>query len=259
MTKFMAVTFCVFLVSGTIIAGSSSGGSIHDSLSATLSAHSGTRDVIAYIDTTEIGMLPVNNVAVPPGIHTVTFRRAGENSWIASVVAETLMFAAGEDVERDVIFPKIYHVTSDPYGANIFLNDSLVGQTPAVLELDRSNGILTMTKEGYESASLSLSGGEQQLVHATLMPNSGIAPSALVSEEQMKSLTPVVLTSGAAILAGTAAAYFKIKADGYYNDYRQNGDEGALDRTRRYDTISGVALVTSSASLLLLSYFLLSR
>jgi len=105
---------------------------------------------------------------------------------------------------------------------------------------------------------LSGDGGE---IHVSLQTRLRGVPAEpmILTREQSKNSLPIYLTSGTAVVAGVAAAYFKIKADSRYNDYQQSGDPAALEGVHRYDTISGMALVTSEASILFLSYLLLSR
>jgi hypothetical protein len=233
-------------------------GTTKDSSSATLSVESNTPGVKVYIDSMMVGTTPLNNFTITPDKHVLMFVYSDGKLWLVPAIIETLSITAGEHVRREANFPKVYHLTSDPYGAEVYLNDSLVGQTPLMLATQLERGIIMLKMEGYESVEFPLA-TEGGMLHSALVSKTGMTASALVNGEQVKSMTPVYVSSGAAIVGGTLAAYFKIKADGYYNDYRNTGDQAALDRVRRFDTISGVALVTSEISLLMLSYFLLSR
>ena len=233
-------------------------GTVQDSSHAVLSVESNTPGTVIYVDSVMVGTTPLPDITITPACHVLTCVRPDGRSWLVPAVVETLSAAAGEHLKRLVNFPNVYHLTSDPYGADVYLNDSLIGQTPLLFSTHSERGIVMLRKEGFENVEFPLT-TEGGMLHSTLVSTSGLTPSALVDGQQVKSMTPVYLSSGAAIIGGTLAAYFKIKADGYYNDYRNTGDEAALDRVRRFDTISGVALVTSEISLLMLSYFLLSR
>lgn len=254
----MTILYVLLVFSSGAFAAADSVNTAQDTVHATLSVQSSTPGVRVYIDSLMIGTAPLLDVAVVRGTHVLTFVHSTTDNWFVPSVAETIAFSAGERVERNITFPSVYHVTSDPYGASVQFHDSLVGHTPLMFSTYAGKGVVTFSKNGYEDVNLPLT-ADGGVLHAVLVSKTGESTSALVNGEQMKSLTPIYLSSGAAIICGTAAAYFKIKADGYYNDYRNTGDESALQRVRKFDTISGVALVTSEISLLLLSYFLLSR
>ncbi len=51
------------------------------------------------------------------------------------------------------------------------------------------------------------------------------------------------ILTGSAILLGGITAYYKIKADKYFDDYLSTRDKEKLDKTKKFDLISGVTLV----------------
>jgi hypothetical protein len=81
---------------------------------------------------------------------------------------------------------------------------------------------------------------------------------SLISETRPSSAR-LYLTGGGAILAGAAAAYFKVKADNANNDYLLAGDPASLSDRNRFDTASGVFLVVTQLSLGLFLAFLMSE
>ncbi len=225
---------------------------------AFLSVHSRTSAVKVFIDAILVGVTPLEDVMLDTGTHILRFVHSDEPNWLMPSIIETIMVHTSENIERTAHFPLVYHITSTPYGADVCYNDSLVGQTPFILTTLSAQGLVALTKEGYDRVELPLplDGG---IVHSFLQLQSYNSVSPLAERREVKNLTPVYITSGTAVLGGAVAAYFKIKADNYYNDYRNTGNQAALDRVKRFDTISGVALVTSEVSLFLLSYFLLSQ
>jgi hypothetical protein len=50
------------------------------------------------------------------------------------------------------------------------------------------------------------------------------------------------ILSGSAILLGGTTAHFKIKADKYFDEYLLSQNKEKLDKTRKYDLISGITL-----------------
>ena len=85
------------------------------------------------------------------------------------------------------------------------------------------------------------------------------ATASALAKEQSISNFPVYASTASAVVTGVVAAYFKIRADNSYADFRQNGDPGLLDQVHNLDRASGIALAACQASLLFLTYSLLTR
>ncbi len=216
--------------------------------------------VRVYADTAYLGATPLAPVRISEGMHIIHYVPPETHSWLNPAVIETLTAHPGEHLVRTVAFPFIYHVTSEPYGATV-RNGSVLGLTPLDLRLPSPLSVVTVSKEGYQEASIPLA-GDQREVHVLLHASEGgspAPPSAYLSGERSKSALPIYITTGATVLTGAAAAYFKIKADNYYDDYRRTGDEGKLSQVRQLDVASGITLAASELSLFTLTYFLLSR
>jgi len=221
-----------------------------------LSVDSPVEGVQVFCDTTLLGVVPLREVAVPSGRHLLRYLHPQRAQWLHPVVAETLIVEEGANLERTARFQNICHVTSDPYGAEIRVRDSLLGRTPLYVPLDAA-GMVTISLAGYLTATLPVA----PELHAMLIPVEGgsEARPMFLSTEQSKSYTPVVAAAGATVLSGAAAAYFKIRADRSYDDYRRGGNVDLLDDVRRDDLLAGLSLAASQLSLVLLGYFLFSR
>jgi hypothetical protein len=250
------ITLLLFTAARTVAGGSS------DSVSnATISVTSNMPDVVVYIDSSMIGTTPIGYNNVSEGRHILRFVHPNAKSWYRPAISETLAVHAGDRITRTITFPFVYHITSEPYGATIWQNDSLLGYTPYFLMSASNTGMVKISKEGYDEVAVSLPQEEGEL-HCELRSRIADASnkiSPVLSFERSKSLTPVYAASATAIVSGTVSAYFKIKADAYYNNYLQSGDITLLDKIHRYDRISGAALISSELSVLVLSYLLFSR
>jgi hypothetical protein len=194
-------------------------------------------------------------------VHILRYVPPDADRWLSRAVVETVTIRRRELLVRSPEFPAIYHITTEPYGATVLVNGLAAGTTPLDLRPGSVREPVTVTKDGYDDVSVSLAGAERQ-VHLLLHPRSGSPadPQSLyLSREQTKGSFPIVLTAGATVLTGAAAAYFKIKADNSYDDYRRNGTEASLSQVRALDVASGISLAASELGLFTLSYFLLSR
>jgi hypothetical protein len=52
------------------------------------------------------------------------------------------------------------------------------------------------------------------------------------------------ILSASAIILGGITAYYKIKADKHFDEYLKSRDKDKLDKTKKYDLISGITLAT---------------
>lgn len=226
-----------------------------------LTIHSRPDSLRIYLDTLFLGMTPLNEVPVAAGTHTLALFHVADKRWSAFAYAETLVIREGEHVTRELSLPTIYHLVTDPYGASVFLDDSLLGLTPLYLFAGPEAKMFKVTKAGFEEQLVPV-GGDATEVRVALKPLPGAPPtrsSLFLSSDESNNPLPIYLSTGAAVVSGVAAAYWKTRADSYYADYRQSGDPSTLDHVRHFDLLSGIALVTSEISFLLLTYQLISR
>ena len=132
---------------------------------AVLSVHAAP-GLRVYLDTVLVGRAPIDSLPIAPGTMVLRVLSADATSWSQPILAETLLVRPGDRVTRDIPFPGIRQITSEPYGALVFLGDSLVGTTPALLPGATGAGTLRLSLAGYEDASVLLS-GDQNIVHVT--------------------------------------------------------------------------------------------
>jgi len=212
--------------------------------------------VKVYVDSVAVGSTPLSGATISSGNHVVRYCHPDTSRWPVSVVVETLIVTSENRVERTVTFPSVYHFNSEPYGAVIRIGDSTIGTTPMYYAGFPGNQVIIFSKPGYEDGSVlaPADGGE---VFCTL--TGGESRSPLRVSDQSKSLVPVIVASGTAVISGSLAAYFKIKADRSYDEYLLTGNPGALTRVDTFDKYSAVALVASQLSVIALSYLLLSK
>jgi hypothetical protein len=225
--------------------------------------------VRVYADSQYLGATPFPAAGLSEGMHTFHYVPPDADRWLSAAVLETLMVHPGDHLVRTVEFAPLYHIATEPYGATVRRNGIPVGETPVDLQLTPTRDLITVARPGYEEAAVAFTGGERSvhiLLHPRIGPGNGaggptLADQQLVylSGERSKSSFPIFLTTGATVLTGAAAAYFKIRADNYYDDYSRTGNQGSLDQVHRLDLASGISLAASELSLVTLAYFLLAR
>ncbi len=215
-----------------------------------------------FIDDVFVGLAPMQGIPLPSGRHVVRCAHPDTSRWPQPVLIDTLdITGIDSTMEKTFDFPSLFYITSDPFGAAIILDDSVIGTTPLYYSATPAGQIVTFSREGYEQESVVFP-GDGGMVYARLRPadgNTNKNSPLMASGERSKNLTPVLAATYGTIVAGGVAAYFKIRADESYNEYLAGGSPGALDRVHAYDKYSAVALVVSQLSFVALSYLLLSR
>ncbi len=239
------------------------GGPAADSVSArpgVLVVRSASPGTEVYLDGAAVGMAPLESLAVSPGPHVLCCQPGPGGSWIVEPVCDSILVRGGERQEREVLFPKYVMLATEPSDARVAASDrddstqQPCGSTPLWIALQGKERAVRIDKDGY--APLLLTVRNDTMVALTRAAQ-GIAVDPAFRSSP--SALPVYLTAGAAIIAGAAAAYFKIEADHRYRDYRETNDPALLGSIHRYDRASGIALAVCEINLAGLAYLLFRR
>jgi len=135
--------------------------------------------------------------------------------------------------EKKLIFKtedKVY-LDSSPQDAYVFSGDSLLGNTP--LFIPKSITELRLTKPKYEDKLLF----RDQFLSEPIINLKFIGNH---KEESFFYSTTFQILAGTALVFGAATAYYKLKADDAFDEYKFTGDKDKLDETDKYDLVSGI-------------------
>ena len=224
------------------------------------SEHPGT-NIDVFDGTRFLGTTPLSNVRVGSGLHVLRYSPQNAGTWHAAVRVDTVIVRSGDSVAKVISVPALRTITSEPYDALIYAGDSLLGRTPSMLYLDPSVHVLRFEKAGYADRNVPIT-ADSQSIHVILAPGAdqpGTVGNEALEISRHRTDLPLYVSTGVAVSAGVVAAYCKIKADNYYSDYRNTGDDLHLADVHRLDNISGISLVISEISMGVLSYLLLTR
>jgi hypothetical protein len=245
---------CFVMTAGTSYAQHVSG---EGERCAVLSVQAGDQPVRVYLDETPVGRTPADSVVLRPGAYLLRCLPLDSVEWTETSYAESLVVSGGEHIQRIIFLPPAHRIESRPFGAQILADGHPAGETPLSLRA-MGNASIAFSLHGYRSGTAVVAGDTLLLLTPlSEIPNAPRSP--YLSEEHFRNPVPIYVTAGAAILTGAAAAYFKLKADGEYADYRLNGTPGALEEVHRNDTRAGIALVLCQVNILGLAYLLFSR
>lgn len=125
---------------------------------------------------------------------------------------------------------KIY-LDSSPQDAYVFKGDSLIGHTP--LFVNKSVNNLILRKPGYTDLVLPNNLLAERVKFNLLFNGVSKQVSFFYS-------TAFKILAGTAIALGTVTAYYKLKADNRFDEYKITRNQELLDQTKRYDLISGI-------------------
>ncbi|MEW6509562.1 MAG: PEGA domain-containing protein [Bacteroidota bacterium] len=214
------------------------------------------------IDSGRRGTTPWREDSLSAGPHVIRLVQKDLSSWLTGSIVDTVTLAAGERRTLRYAFAPHVMVVTDPSGALVTLGDSAVGTTPLVLVTlaGQSAREVRLSLQGYETAAIPLPGLSGGIAHASLKriwQSEGL-PGPLVSESNgSRSMMRLYIAGGATIIAGVAAAYFKIRADERNGLYEQYGTPALRDETRRLDNAAAISLALTEIGFALLTYFLL--
>lgn len=218
-----------------------------------------------FLDTTLVGRTPLTIDTVPPGTHRIRVIEPDVEGWLSESREDTVVLNTGEQKTMYYELKRKVIIHSIPFGANVLLGDSTIGQTPFLFAYDSSvlaRGV-QLRKDGFEPAGVVILNSGQRALSINLtrvwdrdLPADYVFRGGDGSKDDNLKL---YITGAATVLSGAAAAAFKIRADNRYAMYQRTGDSALLSETRRLDAAAAAALVATQIGLGLFTYFILSE
>jgi hypothetical protein len=216
-----------------------------------------------YLGAKLAGRTPCTLMIDTPSVQYLRLLHPDRENWLTGSVFDTLRCAPGDTVVRRYALDRWTMVTSSPPGAEVFHGDSLVGTTPLLVPPGRvpPDALIHLRKRGYDPAIAQMGGGRRGILSVPLMASHdpGAEPDQSLLPHSAPSSLRLYLSGGGAVIAGAAAAYFKVKADNRNSDYLATGDPVLASERDRFDRASGVFLAAAQVSIGLFMAFLLSE
>ena len=219
-----------------------------------------------FMDSLYAGQTPLILDSVAAGKHILRIVSPHPEEWNAVTVSDTVMLLSDRENTFTYTLLSFVSLTSVPSGASLYIDDSLSGVTPLLLKPKniRPGSNLTLKMPGFEPAGIgpelftgtalqiALKAGWQQRTDEE-------TPFLSVGTAWSPRKIGLYASGGVAVLAGVAAAYFKIAADDRQSAYLETGDPALLKDRRHLDTWAGISLVAAQAGLAVLSYLLITE
>lgn len=169
--------------------------------------------------------------------------------WGAQEIQDSITIGqCGTTQNLEYNFRKTVFLRTVPDNAEVYFRDSLLGSTP--LSIYRTVPQVEIKKTNYKPVFLTA----EELARTPVVDLEFMGKRA--PESFFKTNMFKVLLSTAVVL-GTTAVYYKMKANNTYDDYSLTRDQALLDRTNRYDLYSGIAFGALQVNFGALIYFFL--
>jgi hypothetical protein len=232
-----------------------------DSAYALLSVATSPESAWVMIDSVVMGRTPCTLKIAAPAHHRLRIQHPDITNWLNESVEDTLDVVPGQQISRMYALEAWTLVLSSPMGAEITAGDSVLGNTPLIVRPGEISPAapLTFRLKGYERATANLGLAARGILRIPLRARPDAEPSFdQTTIAPQPSHLRLYLAGGGAVLAGAAAAYFKMKADDANNEYLLTKNPGSASDRDRFDTTSGVFLIVTQVSLGLFLAFLMS-
>ncbi len=253
----------LFLLCPAVFRPASAQESSADSLHAVLLINTSPESAWVLLDTTVAGRTPCSLTVPAPARYRIRIQSPDVSNWLSGTIDDTLDVRPGQTVRRTFVLETWTLVVTSPMGAVILAGDSLLGTTPFIVRPGVLSPAtpLTFRLTGYAPATATLSLAENGILRIPLRASSD--QEVTFDQTMAAAAGPphlrLYLTGGGAVLAGAAAAYFKVKADDANNEFLATGDPSFASERDRFDTTSGVFLAVTQISLGLFLAFLMSE
>ncbi len=187
-------------------------------------------------------------IELEKGVYNIVVMEESDR-WNAKSFSDTLNIKNCSDTTLTYNFKSEVYLDTDPQDVYVYQDSSLIGHTPLFLTVNNDEVILK--KPGFEDKVLKVNeikSGEKIDLNFT-----GEAAGKNFFEKNIFK----ILVGGILALGGVTA-YYKLKADDYFDQYQLYGDKYDLDQTHKFDLISGITFGALQVGFGFLIYYFLS-
>lgn len=263
--KLQALMFATAALASTVLGGALAGEPPQDSTTtqplASLSIQSIPDSAHVMLDGHGIGTTPLTCDSITPGTHILLLQHPDVESWLTDPTVDTVKLEPGENKTLRYTLRSRYLITSSPFAADVVVGDSSIGTTPLVTSMELNQRSIMLRRPGYEPSTFRISDDHNVSISLKKLWDKEGVDETYFKELNGRGEKPISLyiAGAATVVSGVAAAYFKVKADGRYQQYLNTGDRALLSQTNDLDTAAGIAIAATQVGLGLFTYFLFSQ
>lgn len=219
------------------------------------------------INKKSIGFTPLPVIALKPGDYTVSAIHPNPYQWGNLDWQDSIQIIAQDTVVIQPEFKTLFSIRTNPFGAQVFLNDEFKGNTPLSILLNSYNNFqLLVKKQGFidyrvDQQQIKSNFLNLNLVqnHSQLDLNESEQHKHLKAKHRYRAMTYSLW--GVSILTGLSTVYFKDQADDKYNQYLSAGSLNEMNKyyneAKKYDRYTYISTGVLQGFFVLSFYFLL--
>lgn len=211
----------------------------------------------------DAGFTPLEVDTLPAGRYLIEVIPPDSAGWLTRTARDSVILDAYELEERTYLLAHSLFLQTLPPGAELFAGDSLLGETPVVVErsLFARTPPAVLRKVGFHPVTLSppTAAGLAGTLTVSLTRDGNTPVLDDVYPPPSPPGWPKFFAAAGAVAAGGTAAYFKIKADKVYDEYLRTGDPALRNDATGYDMQAAMALIATQACIALLTYLLFTE
>lgn len=203
-----------------------------------------------YLDDTFIGKSPIEILELATGEHELRILNPKRSSWLNRDWSRKITVTKGDTTALEIQFPNYFFINSEPFDATVFANGKEIGQTPLIFSTEkRVNNVIIIKKDGYKDYVITLTDPENRFLNVVLEKGERFQKEelhrlALKQRSRVRKNLLTYSTLAFGFFSGTAAVYFKKRADDAYSKYMVAGSPKEMDRyfrdTEKFDKLSGL-------------------
>lgn len=200
-----------------------------------------------YIDTSLIGKGNADIQLTKGKYHIVVMEES--DRWNAKTFSDSITIKNCNDTTLSYTFKSQSYLDTEPQDVYVYKDSELIGHTPMFLPINTRQIILK--KQGYAEKLINAQNLERnEKIKLTFM-------GEIKSQNFLEQNIFKILVGGIVALGGVSA-YFKIKADNNFDEYQTTNEKFYLDRTHKFDLISGITFGALQVGFGFLIYYFLS-
>jgi hypothetical protein len=221
-----------------------------------------------FLDKKKIGQTPLRACSIAPGRHELDVQSPYWPAWNQPSYQTNFTASPGEKYQFVASFQENILINSIPPEAKVFLNGSLVGETPTIIARDTLvTQLLVLQLEGYQTFSQELSKINKQAWMINLQEKTkSLQEKEIDIAERKKTLRHrkrmMFVSMGLAAVSGWATIHFRAKGNDEYARYQSTALPAQMDyyfnRAKKSDRLAGATFVSFELGCIMSGYFFLT-
>lgn len=221
-------------------------------------------EALVYADSTWLGPASREVFALPAGARELRVVPRNVGTWGVSGFSAPI--ARRDTTWLTATFPLTYRLEATPYAASVWLNNGDVsfelGSTPLVYQMESAQGTFVFLREGFAPVEIT-PGTELWNRHTAVLqplsPAVATTPDIHLEVGQTRRTWIDYAAVGAALVGGSLAVHYKLKADNRFETYLETGDPDLRPVIEDLDTRSAIALGAMQAGVTVFALRLVLR